>query len=248
MAVDNEENREKELLRDARKQRDAEDFGNETAGREVGRINRFLPETAQPENQKAKDEKYAEQLSRLALMMQNERYAALYAETARLVHDYAAKAEAGLKSSREALSAAGQAVEAITDKAAKLHPDGAPVFRDQNGNAVHADGTPLTPDETTSVVWPDDAPSYEEYRDAKKSYADAQARVDTWKDYQAYLGGVQDRLNDPDNPYSPDELRGIQRDIEDKIPATHRAEQQVDAVPGVAQDSQSFATSIPKVD
>lgn len=247
MAVDDEENQEKELMRDARKQRDAEDFGNETAGRDVGRINRFLPKSAQPGTQKAKNEKYADQLSRLALMMQNAQYAALYAETAHLVHDYAAKAEAGLESSKAALSAAGQAVDAITDKAAKLHPGGAPVFCDENGNAVHADGTPLTQDETKSVVWPDDAPSYEGYRDAKNAYADAQARVNAWKDYQAYLGGIQDRLNDPDNPYSPDELRGIQRDIKDKIPATHQMEQQVDAVPGIRQDSQSFATGIPKV-
>lgn len=244
----NSEDEQKVAKTIARKQRDTDDFNNETAGREVGRINRFLPEGAQPRTQKAKDEKYAEQLSRLALMMQNAQYAALYAETARLVHDYAAKAEAGLESSKAALSAAGQALETITDKAAKLHPDGTPVFRDKNGNAVHADGTPLTPDETASVVWPNDAPSYEEYREAKKVYADAQARVDAWKDYQAYLGGVQDRLNDPDNPYSPDELRDIQRDIEDKIPATHQVEQQVDTVPGVEQDSQSFATGIPKVD
>lgn len=161
MAVEGDEFRENQLLREAQRRQDRDDFNNEMAGREVGRIKRFLPEDAQPETQKAKRDKHAAQLSRLAMMMQIAEYAALYGETVDLVHDHATKAEAGLDASQSALRAAGQTLESITDRAAKIHPSGEPVFRDENGNAVRADATPLTPEEGASVVWPDDAPSYQ---------------------------------------------------------------------------------------
>ncbi len=209
------------IERESAKQRDQDrdDFHNETAGRDVGRMKRFLPGEARPGYSKSKQEKHTEQLSQLAIMMQNAEYAALYTDTVELVQDHAAKAEAGIENARSVLSEAGQTLEDLTDEAAKLHPDGAPVFLDENGIAVRADGSPLSPDETDSVVWPEDAPSYEEYRDAKQAYVDAQERINAWINYQLYLGDVQNRLNDPDNPLTSEELKQVQDDVEARIPA-----------------------------
>lgn len=209
----------------SKREQDIDDLANESSGRFVGRMARFLPEDARPEAQRSKKEKSRDALTRLAMLMQNAKYAALYRETVDLVRDHAVKAEAGLESSHTALSAAGQALETLTDKAAKLHPSGEPVFRDENGNAVRADGTPLTPDEAASVVWPDDAPSYEEYLQAKTAYAEAQAQFDAWRNYQLYLGTVQNRLDDSDNPPTADELKVIQKRIQSMSPESQNLEQ-----------------------
>ena len=201
-----------------RRRQDHEDFHNEVAGRDVGRINRFLPESGQPHIRKSRRERDAERLTQLALALQNIDYAALYNETVSMVDDYAAKAETGIEDALAALSTTAQALEGLTENAARLHPSGEPVFMDENGNAVRADGTLLDPEEAASVVWPDNAPTYEEYLTAKNVHQAAQEHLTAWRDYQIYLAEIQNRLNDPDNPLSPEELRQIQKDIEEKVP------------------------------
>ncbi len=207
-----------------RRQQDHDDFHNEMAGREVGRINRFLPESRQPHIQKERRERDAERLTKLALALQNADYAALYDETVSMVDDYVAKAETGIEDALAAVSATAQALEDLTVNAARLHPSGEPVFMDENGNAVRADGTLLDPEEAASVVWPDNAPTYEEYLAAKKAHEVAQEHLITWREYQIYLAEIQNRLNDPDNPLSPEELRQIQKDIEEKVPEPLQSE------------------------
>ncbi len=202
-----------------RRQQDHDDFHNEMAGRDVGRINRFLPESRQPHIQKSRRERDAERLTQLALALQNTDYAALYDETVSMVDDYAAKAETGIEDALAAVSTTAQALEGLTDNAARLHPSGEPVFRDENGNAVRADGTPLGPEETASVVWPDNAPTYEEYIAAKQAHAAAQEHLTAWREYQIYLAEIQNRLNDPENPLSPEELKDIQEEVERRYPA-----------------------------
>lgn len=232
MAEDSDKNRENRLLREAKERRqDAADFGNETAGREIGRQTRFLSEGADQEAQKAEHKKHTEELSRLAILMQDKEYAALYRGTVDLAREYAAKAEAGVVASKAALSMAGQELETLTGNAARLHTDGSLVFLDKNGQAIRADGTVLTQEEAASIVWPDDAPSYEEYLAAKKAYADAQAQFEAWRDYQQHVGGVQNRLDDPNNPYSPDELKDTQQEIRERIPAANSADSKISVQP-----------------
>ena len=209
-----------ESERAKRHDKDQVDFNNEVAGREVGRQKRFLSGEAQPGRKESKQEKHAEQLSRLAIMMQNAEYAVLYNETVDMVRDYASQSESEIDVAQSAVSVAGQKLEEITDNAAKLHPDGESVFLDKDGNAVGADGTPLSAEEAASVVWPDQAPTYEEYLSAKKSYADAQSQLDAWLAYQLYLGDVQLRLDDADNPLSSKELEQLQKDIVSRMPAS----------------------------
>lgn len=213
-----------EAERAKRRDQDRDDFHNELAGRDVGRQKRFLPGKTQSGHTKSKQEKHIENFTHLAVMMQNAEYAALYDETVTMVHDHASQAETEIEAAQSALSATGRKLEEVTDNAAKLYPNGEPVFMDEDGNAVRADGTPLSPEEAASVVWPDDVPTYEDYLKAKQDYFEAQTQLDAWLSYQLYLADVQIRLNDQDNPLSPKELKNIQRDIEERTPSFSESE------------------------
>ncbi len=60
-------------------EQDRTDLNNEMAGREVGRINRFLPEDASPAALKKRNERHHERLSALmALLRSDPEYAALH--------------------------------------------------------------------------------------------------------------------------------------------------------------------------
>lgn len=68
--------------REARRRRDTDDFNNEIAGRDVGRIKRFLPESADPAEAKKRDGRDHQRLSTLMALLQNDpEYAALYEDT-----------------------------------------------------------------------------------------------------------------------------------------------------------------------
>lgn len=68
--------------REARRRRDTDDFNNEIVGREVGRIKRFLPDSADPAEAKKRDGRDHQRLSTLMTLIQNDpEYAALYEDT-----------------------------------------------------------------------------------------------------------------------------------------------------------------------
>ena len=68
--------------REARRRRDTDDFNNEIASREVGRIKRFLPDSADPSELRKRNERNHQRLSALMTLLQNDpEYAALYEDT-----------------------------------------------------------------------------------------------------------------------------------------------------------------------
>lgn len=72
----------KSKAREARRRRDADDFNNEIAGREVGRIKRFLPDSADPSELRKRNGRDHQRLSTLMTLLQNDpEYAALYEDT-----------------------------------------------------------------------------------------------------------------------------------------------------------------------
>ena len=199
--------------REARRRRDSDDLANETAGREVGRQYRFLPETATRAATKKKRQREREKLSALMLLMQNAAYAALFNDTMEQVRRADAASEAALA---RAIGTRDQAKARLHDgrSGASTLPDGTRVYLDRNGDALTEDGMLLGADEHGSVVWRDGAIGYEEYLARKKALDDAQQTVDAIRRYQTdVLGHARDRLSDEDNPPTMDELRDIQQAI-----------------------------------
>jgi len=160
------------------------------------------------------------QLTALQSLMSDPEYAALYTETVAAVTQAQIAAEAAMTTALETLQQSEDDLTDLQDNAAQLAPSGERVYRDQEGNVYTEDGRKLSEQEAESVVFPEDAPSYEEYLVQKKAVQEARERVEAIRIYQDRLGGYQDRLNDPDNPFTPDELQDIQRDIETSSPLT----------------------------
>ena len=206
-----------------RRERDRDDLNNEMAGREVGRVRRFLPEGSDPASLRKRREREREYRSRLmALLQSSTAYAALYQETKDTLRKAEAATEIALAEARDRITGAQEAVAGLRDKASTL-PDGAQVYRDAEGNVRTEDGTLVEGDDLDRITWREGAPSYEDIAAARRAAADAQANYDAILRYQTdVLGRARDRLTDEDNPPTMDEIRDIQQRITEEAPFTRQ--------------------------
>jgi vacuolar-type H+-ATPase subunit I/STV1 len=77
-----------------RRDQDRDDFNNENAGRDVGRIARFLPKEARAGLRAEKREKkMSEALTRLAILMQDPAYAEAFERAGNTIRDFKERAE-----------------------------------------------------------------------------------------------------------------------------------------------------------
>ena len=188
-----------------RRLQDLEDYQNELAGRETGRAARFLPPGARGGQSKERQERERRNWSRLQMLLYTDpAYTALYNDTM----DLLTSAEAATE---KALANAEQELSDLLDNAARL-PDGRAVFMDGDGNVWTESGKPVDPAKAEGIEWPDDSPSYEEYLKRRQA-------VDEIRRYQVdVLGHARDRMTDPDNPPSTDELEDFNRQLAAGMP------------------------------
>ncbi len=216
MGINDVENAERLRETFARRAKDFDDLQNEMAGRDVGRMNRFVCEDRNPArasgNRRAER---AEALTRLQLLMTtNPAYAALYEEVTNLLSEAETLTEAAIEQAEEELRTANEALEDALSRAPRLE-DGRRVFRDENGQIWSEDGDLITGVDAESVVWPENALTREDHLRRKEGVDEAQQRLDALRAYQTdVLGAARDRLSDPENPASRGELEDIKREIE----------------------------------
>ena len=217
--IEGDDNRENEILREEKKRQDRDDLNNEMAGREVGRIKRFLLEGyAGPAAQKRRDEEREHLSALMAILHSSAAYAALYDQTMDALRNAEAATEAVLAEARGVLANADEALADLMDNANTL-PDGTKVFRDRDGNVYTEDGRLVEGEALESIHWRGNAPSYEDFLAHRKAVSDAQATIDAILRYQTdTLGHARDRLTDEDNPPTKEELEEIQRGIENEMP------------------------------
>ena len=220
-----------------RRQRDFDDQQHELAGREVGRQSRFLSEgggAARGARRKGGDAR--SHLSALERLLQNDpAYAALYHDTMDLLTCAERATESALESAEHALSEAEEALQGILEKANKL-PDGGAVFKDAHGNIRTEDGRLVEAHELEGQDWHDGAPSYEDYLAQKKTRDEARNTVDDLRHYQVHvLGNARDRMSDPANPPSKEEMEGIQEDIKNKASQEVRNEIEPSQTPEIIE-------------
>ncbi len=88
--------------REARRRRDADDFNNEIAGREVVRIKRFLPDSADPSELRKRNGRDHQRISTLMTLLQNDpEYAALYEDTLDKLQEAEAATDAAMEKALE---------------------------------------------------------------------------------------------------------------------------------------------------
>lgn len=242
-----EEDEHPDKVSAARKRKqDLDDFHNEIGGRDVGRIRRFLPEDARPDHSGRRTERQSRIDSALMSLLQSDpAYAALYDE----VSDTLDKAQGltidALANVNLRIDDAAAKLEDMEDGASTL-PDGTIVFRDADGLVLTGDGHKLTADELGRVNWKEGAASWEEYRRQKEILQKAAVERAAILKYQhEVLDPARQHLNS-DKPPSKEELRELQRRIEDMSPMANEAKAEPETVPDGPVSETSFVTAIPK--
>ncbi len=204
----------------ARQQQDVDDLNNEMAGRETGRLKRFLVSnaTASPQ-QKADEERTRAMRSLMWLLEHDAEYAKLYHETKDLLIHAEAITEQALAQAQDDLDDAHTAMDALLENAARL-PGGTMVFRDTDGRVVTADGTQVTNQVAIDgIVWHSNTQDYDNYVRQKQDIEAIERTIFELREYQVdVLGHARERLSDETNPSLHEELEDIQRDIQTKAP------------------------------
>lgn len=204
----------------ARHARDFDDLQNEMAGRDVGRIARFLPDNANSADPsgRSKDER-AETLTRLQLMLtENPAYAALFEETANILTDAQSRLDVLLERVRAQIGQSTAELEDKLDRAARL-PDGTRVFKDQNGQVRTLDGAAATADLAATVLWNGDEPSYEDVQSDIARLSRLEELESDIQSGQAEIGDMQAAMDDDDNPPSEDDLESFGQRGQDIVDA-----------------------------
>ena len=217
MAVDDSDFKQKiEDQTEKRRLQDATDHQNEVAGRSAGRMYHFHPSEKPGEH--LHPDKHTLDHTTLHILLENPEYAELYNNTLDLLALAEAATEKALVQAEQDLADAQDILDNMHDNANKL-PDGTAVFRDKDGNVWSEDGELVDPADAAGIVWKDNAPSYEDYLNQKQAVTDTQQRIDALRLYLVdTLGGARDRMSNPDNPPSKDDLDQMQQDIIDNAP------------------------------
>ena len=230
----------------ARQRREFDDLQNEIAGRETGRRARFLKDGPGSETAKRKErDAQHRELTRLAQLLNDPIYRAKYDSVLKLLSDAEQATEAAIDQLNSQIDAAKTELDDMMDNAARL-PEGTRVFRDADGVVRREDGSAGENHLADTIIWTGNEPSFEDIQDAKHRLDDLQAALDAANGYQNdVLGPARDRITDPDNPPSLDDLDDIENDIRSKMPkVVHEHMPQADAA---APEMATQSIGLPKL-
>lgn len=177
-----------------KQKQDTDDFNNEMAGRDTGRMKRFGFEDRR---EHAREQKKRE----------NER---LFMMSAAYMAKYDAVMDSLTNAESKVYDAMEQAAQDVTDlrKAAPSLADGTKVFRDKDGNVFDENGRKLSGVEAGEIEWQENSPSWEEFAKAKK-------RLDALNQDFHRLEFIRSRMEDEDNRPTEEELDQWQDEIEE---------------------------------
>lgn len=202
------------------REQDRSDLNNEQAGRDVGRIARHLPgdgaKSETPEARRKRARAFRDLLDHL--LQSDPIYAAAYGRASEVLSRAERVTDAALAAARAKLAVVEAGHAALKDRASRL-ADGTRVFRDADGRVLDAEGRVVSDAAAASVVWQPGSPSYEAFRQSRRSVADARDTLAALERYEVdVLGRWRDRLDDREAPPSQDELDALMEDIQARAP------------------------------
>jgi len=218
--------------RAADKQReDNYDFNNEIAGRDTGKISRFIDEKEKMRRAGRSRNDTAERVlqTQLQMLLDDPVYASAYNNVMDMLREAEQRTQAAIDDTERDLAQNDQELEDIQSRASTL-PDGTRVYRDANGDVFNEDGEQIHAPETDAIVWREDNPSHEEYLANRERDTTLRDYLDRLRDYQTrVLGTTRDRMMNPDDPPSLDDLDGIEDSILDQEPPSklHESEDNI---------------------
>ena len=194
-----------------RRAQDREDFNQDMAGVDVGRMSRFGDNRERKRRARNTEN---ERRSRLDILLMDAAYRAAYDNAMSALNGaeeavYSAQLEAAdtVASTRSALN------DAI-DQATTL-PDGMKVFRSKDGSVYTEDGRKLNDKESAAIDWREGSPSWEDYLSLKLAHKRAEARYEQLARDNDRLAIIRVRMENEDDPPTPNELAGFRKEIEE---------------------------------
>lgn len=203
--------------------RDLIDYNDELAGRENGRMQRFFP-SEDRESRRTGRTKQQRRFDELLRLLQNPFYAQLYYQAAETIERVDIAADRVRRELKRESEAATDQLHELRAKAAEF-PDGRKVFRANDGRLVAEDGADVTGHKEHIKGLSPDTASWEEFEDAQKRLDEIRRQLGEIDTYMRdVIEPARDRLRDPENPMTPDELREFNRKAEEAMPAALRTE------------------------
>ena len=204
----------------SRAERDRIDLNDEIAGRDTGRIKRFLSQafSLYGESKEHKEARKFQSMLEL-LLTQDPHYAALYEKVTKKLEKAKQAIDRALIEVNQRLDESVRMLQMLRASAATLD-DGTRVFKSERDGQVYTeDGQRLSDAETDEIVFPDNAPSWEDYQAAQEAYETAQQQKADIEAYQRdVLDPITERLQDEDNPPSMEELEGFEERLDHEMP------------------------------
>lgn len=200
--------------REFRRKQDIDDLNREMSGVGASRLRRFVEDDQAPQSRRARKESdVADIRTALDIMMQNERYAALW----QTVENDLRSARRGVESLQHRIETA--ITRAKDDMAATLAqavtlPDGRKAFLDEDGSAWTQDGEPLDPAIAAGIDWTD-RPTREEYLQQAKRLEQLEALDQDNRKLSLRLGDISNHVHDENDPASLEDLERYREEIED---------------------------------
>jgi hypothetical protein len=225
--------------------RDRVDLGHEMAGVETGRIKRFIADGASGYAADSEEKKARREHRSLLdmLLMEDPHYAALYERVAEKLNDVQHAVESALVDINQRLEASDRKLQQMRENAGELE-DGTKVFRSSvDGSIYTEDGQRLSDEDAQNIDIPEDTASWEDYRRQQEERDLALRQREEVERYkQEVLDPIKERLRDPDNVFSREELENIDKNIEASLPDILKNEHK-GSDPSVSATGSSTSTS-----
>lgn len=211
---------------------DRRDYERELAGIDIGREARFHSTEFVEERRQGRGgassssrRDQREFASRLQMLLAtNPAYAKLYSDTMVALGDAEAATDRAIAKAQKALEDAQQRLEQTLSRAAMLR-DGTRVFRDARGNVWNEHRERVSEADAAAIEWRGDEPAYEQFLQESESVKDRLTRLEALQGFRVdTLGGIRDRMDDPHNPPSGEDIDQFGREMQEKMPDAVREE------------------------
>ena len=191
-----------------------DDFNNEMAGRDVGRISRFVGASSSGSVEgRHRREGQKDQDTRFQMMAATMAYQALLEDAIEVLQKVQARISTVLDTVKNMRAADEVAQDQRAARAARL-PDGSSVFRDDNGKVRRDNGEIVAAELAATIIWRGDEPGYEEWQFHRERLQQLKAlEIDAMATQQS-VGDMQARVEDGDIQPSADELEEIGAEAE----------------------------------
>ncbi|MEM6888160.1 MAG: hypothetical protein AAF636_08480 [Pseudomonadota bacterium] len=191
-----------------------DDFNNEMAGRDVGRISRFVGASSSGSVEgRHRREGQKEQDTQFQMMAATMAYQVLLEETVKALRNAQARISTVLDAVQNMRAVEEVAQDQRAARAARL-PDGSSVFRDDNGKVRRDNGEIVAAELAATIIWREDEPSFEEWQFHRERLERLKALEKDAMAAEQNVGDMQARVEDGDAKASIDELEEIRAQAE----------------------------------